>query len=105
MKATDRFGDESLIPAGGVPYQPPALIIESAWSSFSGTFVPSSMRIPRHFHDLYRLYLSEQNPITIIMVLITIRWQFQSLSHRPTWAMEERPSDEFAERTQHPIRR
>ena len=61
-----------LVPVSGVPYEPPALTVESAEPRLSNT-IRTSMGIPNHARGLYRLHISAHPPNTIIMKLTTIR--------------------------------
>ena len=70
--ALNRSGGLFSTPVSGVPYEPPALTVESA-ESRQGNKVLTSKRIPDRSRGLYHLYLSTHSPITIIMKLTTIR--------------------------------
>ena len=66
------FGGLFSTPVSGVPYEPPALTVESAEPRLSNTVI-TPMGIPNRFCGLYRLHPSIKLPIIIIMKLTTIR--------------------------------
>ena len=75
-------------PGRCVPYESPALTVESTEPSLRNTFVLTSMRSPSPFRRLYRLHLSAQHSITIIMKPTTIRLngRVEALLITHTWS-------------------
>ena len=65
-------GGRNSTPVSGIPYEPPALTVESAELKLSNT-VLNLMRIPNRTRRLYCLHISAHPPNTIIMKLTTIR--------------------------------